>query len=460
MATDTAAPTCCTDGGPAVGARFCALVTVLFAAAIAAFYLRSTLFPTCCDASGYLVLGEGMRSQGFFAKLLLSDVRTIGYPAFIALSSWLPLPLSLKLKAIVLQSVLYWLAAMAVVRGSRSVLEDRASRMAVVVGLVGNPLAAMYCAEPMTESLSLTVFLTMVAVLLSVRRNPIEHRRRFTVPFWLGLLAGLGLIVRPANLALLMGALAAMAIPPLFANQPWRRRLLHAARSIAVTSVGIYLAISPQIAVNLKLFNKATPFPTAPLGELQMKEGVRHLKYATFVGSPKVQNVRYASPFARGTEVRPTDTFDWYLRYPGRGALNVAGHVFATFDQDPFFTYVRDFEPWYRIPLVIINAIAVVFGLGWLASVLWRNRRQSMLRPSAWFVLSSMLLSLGVVAFAIPESRFGLLANSICFASACVATARTLVGRRNIRLRSLLAGFAISAVFAVLALGMRGLASL
>jgi hypothetical protein len=460
MDTDTASPASGSDGTSTVGVRFCALVTVFFAAVIAAFYLRSTHIQNCCDASSYMVLGLGMQEQGPFAKLVLSDIRTIGYPAFVAFASWLPIALGLKVKIVLLQSLLYWLAAMAVVRGSRGMLGTRTSRRALVVGLLGNPLAAMYCAESLTESLSLTLFLTMAAVLFSARKNPIELRRRFTIPFWVGLLAGVGLLVRPANLALVIGALLAMAMPPLLAELPLRRRLLHATRSIAVTAVGLYVALSPQIAVNLKLFNKATPFPTASLGELQMKEGLRHLKYATFVGTPKVQQVRYASPFARGTEIRPTDTFQWYLRNPGRGFLNVTGHVFAALDQDPLFTYVSDLSPWYRIPVAILNALVVVFGLGWLARMLGRHRREAARRPWVWFIVSSGVLSIGVVALAIPESRFGLLANSLCFAAASIAIARIIAEPRPLRVGWVVAGLTGSTVFALLALGMRGLASM
>lgn len=443
-----------------VGARFCTVVTAIFVLAITAFYLRSTLFPACCDASGYLVLGQSMWAQGFGAKLVLSDVRTVGYPTFVALAFWLPIPLALKLKVVVLQSILYWLAAMAVVRSSQGLLVDRPSRRALLVGLLGNPLAAMYCAETLTESLSLTVLLTMTAVLLAVRRSPMEYRRRFTTPFWLGLVAGLGLLVRPANLALFIAALVAMALPPLFADQPLRRRLRHSMRSVAVTLVGMYLAISPQIAVNWKHFNQATPFPAVSLGDLQMREGIHHLKYATMVGTPRVRQIYYASPFVKGTEVRRTDTFDWYLRYPGRGLLSVAGHIFATVDQDPFFTYVRDLEPWYRISLVIINGVVVVFGFAWLVRTLWRSRREAARRPAAWFILSSTAFSLGIVSFAIPESRFGLLVTTVCFVSTCIGATRTFVQRPKVRLAWVLAGLAGSAAFALLALGMRGLANM
>jgi hypothetical protein len=273
-------------------------------------------------------------------------------------------------------------------------------------------------------------------------------------------LVGLALIVRPANLALVVAALLAIAVPALLAGETVAQRLLRSARLLFATLVGIYLAISPQIGVNLKHFDKATPFPTASLGELQLREGIRHLKYATFVGSPRVQQVRYASPFARGTEVLPSDTYEWYLRYPGRGLLTIAGHVFATILQEPFFTYVRDMQPWYRIPVVVINGIVAVFGLGWLARVCWRCRRKALASPAAWFVLSSMMFSLGIVALAMPESRFGVLTVSICFAAVCIAAARAIVRPREVRPGWVIAGVAGSLVFSLLALGLRGLASI
>ncbi len=443
-----------------VGVTFHAVITALFVLAIAAFYLRSTLFPICCDASSYLVIGHSLWTQGLSVKFPLSDVRTIGYPAFVALALWLPIPLGLTLKIVLLQSTLYWLATLAVLRASRWLIVDRPSRRALLVGLLCNPLAAMYCAETLTESLSLTMFLTMVALLLAVRGGPMDHRRRYTTPFWLGLLAGLGLIVRPANLAIFIAALVAMALPPLFAAQPLRRRLLHAMRAAGITLVGTYLTLSPQVAVNWKHHNQATPFPVVSLRDMQVREGIRHLKYATLVSTPKAQRVFYASPFAKGTEVRRTDTLDWYLRNPGRGLLNAAGHIFATVDQDPFFTYVRDLQPWYRVPLVIINAVVVVFGFAWLVRTVWRSRRQAARLPATWFILSSLAFSLGIASFAIPESRFGIVVTTMCFVSACIGATRTYVERPKVRPTWLLAGFAGCAIFALLALGMRGLANM
>jgi len=443
-----------------MGPRFYALLTAVFVALTTAFFLRSRLFAACCDASGYLVLGQTMWTKGLFAKLVLSDLRTIGYPAFIAFTVWLPLPLSLDLKVVVLQSFLYWASATALVASSRPLLSDRPSRRALAVGLLGNPLAAMYCADTMTESLSLTIFLACVALLLRVREKLALHRRGCGLPFGLGILVGLALVVRPANLAFVIAAFLAMAIPPLWGTETLKRRLLQSASSLIALSAGLYLAVSPQVAVNLKHFDKATPLPAASLGTLQMREGIRHLKYATFVGTPKVQQVRYASPFARGTEVLPADTFGWYLRYPGRGLLTIAGHIFATIALDPLFTYVRDLEPWYRIPVVSIDAVVIVFGFGWLVRGLWRRRRQAAGCPVAWFLLGSMVLSLGIVAFAIPESRFGFLTNSVCFASVCGAAARAIAGPIKLRLAWMVAGIAGSAAFSLLALGLRRLANI
>ena len=52
----------------------------------------------------------------------------------------------------------------------------------------------------------------------------------------------------------------------------------------------------------------------------------------------------------------------WYLEHPGRGLLTIALHTFNLTDQDLLFTYSRDLDPWYRVPLGIVNHAAVALG--------------------------------------------------------------------------------------------------
>lgn len=442
-----------------IGKVWFAALIVGFLLLTAAFFLRNRSFTMCCDANGYLVLGQEIGLKGLTAKLLLSHVRTIGYPALIALVDLFPSPFGRDLNVVLTQVLLYCAAATAVLHNSRSLLVALRLRRALAVGLLLNPWAAMHCAETMTESPSITLFLASIAVALAATSNPSALRRRHSVPFAMGLLAGVALIVRPANVVFLVSASLAMAMPPLFTAAKVGARLRKSAGALVALWVGIYIGISPQVGVNLKLFDKATPFPTMKLGDVQMKEGIGHLKYGTFVGPPAVKPIHYLNPLVKGTEVRRNDTFSWYLRNPGRGALTVVAHVFATLAQEPLYTYSVDLAPWYRLPVAVANGFLVVFGLGWLACFLWQRRREAIVSTPAWFISWIVMCSLAVVAFTSPETRFGALPTSVYFASVSIAAERTLSSRR-VRPVLLFGGVAASLVFAALVIGLGRFASI
>ena len=38
----------------------------------------------CCDAAGYLQLGQQIQDHGMFSRAAFSDLRTYGYPLFLA----------------------------------------------------------------------------------------------------------------------------------------------------------------------------------------------------------------------------------------------------------------------------------------------------------------------------------------------------------------------------------------
>jgi hypothetical protein len=443
---------------PVVGKAWFAVLTVAFFALAVAFFLRSRSFARCCDALGYLELGQSIRLHGLTAKMLLSYLRTVGYPAFIALVARFPSRVGLDLKVAVAQTLLYWLAVAALLRSSRRILAELRSRRALAVGLLLNPCAAMYCAETMTESLSLTLFLACIVVALATPRGGFDPVRRNLLRFALGLLAGYALIVRPANLVLVLSATLAVAAPEIFSRSKLLPRLRELVIALAALWVGVYVAISPQIAVNQKHFGKATPLPVAQLGELQIGEGIRMLKYGTFVGPKTYRPIRYPNPFAEGTFIRAQDTYRWYLRYPGMGTLTVVGHVFAALALEPFHVYTRDLNPWYEMPVAALNGFVVVFGLGWLAIQLWRNRRRAVVSPPAWLLVSALASSFGLLAVACPETRFGVIAISVAFAAVCVGAERTVTSRKA-RPALVVGGVVASLLFAMLVIALGSSAS-
>jgi len=438
-----------------VGRRFYLLLTLCFFAMTAAFYVRASAIPPIGDSIGYMAMAKDISIIGVMAVHRMSDIRTIGYPTFIALVAKCPLPLEPAQTVVLAQAVLYWLVASLLLGLSRGLLAYRRSRRLLGVGLFLNPLPALYCSEILTEGLSLVALAACMTVILALARNRRKPARRVYLLFSLGLIAGLALIVRPANLGLVLASLACTAIPPLFSHAPLMRRLIDSAAGLLPVLVGVYIAASPQIASNWKYYDKATPLPTFELGKFQVHEGIQILKYGTLATAP-VLRIWIVNPFVEKTVVRNDDGFEWYQRNPGRGLLTMAGHVFATLVQDPLYCYVVDLKPWYLPLVILINAFVVVVGLGGLLGLSWRHRRSAVSMPAAWFVLATLGASMAIAAISAAESRFGLQTLSIAFVAACLA-----VGRAS-QLRSrpglLVAGIAASLVFIFLALKLGDLA--
>jgi hypothetical protein len=431
-----------------VGLRFYAVVVCAFLAMVAAFYGRTSKIPPVGDAAGYLLTGQQIQSNGLMARHTLSSVRTIAYPAFVAVATKNPLPVSAGAKIVMAQALLYWLAATLLLVVSPRLLQERRARRLLAVGLFLNPLAALYCAEILTEGMSLVALYACLAVVLAPTR---DGRWRPFLPFCLGLIAGVALIIRPANLA-------AATIPPLFRTGSLRRRLGDAAASLVPALIGIYVAVSPQIASNWRHFGKMTPLPTVELGKFQLQSGIALLKYGTFVHPAGVEQIRYANPFSKDIPLKPNDGFDWYRRNLAAGLLSVVGHAFATVTQDPLYSYTTDMKPWYRIPVIALNALFVLGGLAWLLGLFWRHRRVALATPAACFLLTTVAATLTIGAFSAAESRFGLQVVSIAFVGACLAVGHT--ADKQLRSISFIAALAGSPLFIFLAFKLGALAVL
>ncbi len=435
------------------GRRLYIVLTLAFFALTAAFYVRTSRVSLIGDASSYLSMGQEMQAQGVMQRYSLSSVRTIAYPAFISLALKNPLPLKLTTKIVVLQTLLYWATATLLLILSGHVLPDQRSRRLLALGLFLNPLAALYCAEILTEGLSLSALLGCATILLAL--DHYGQRQRIPLLFSLGMLAGVALIIRPANLALVAASLVAVATPSLLGGAALRRRAAAVVGGLLPVVVGIYVAISPQLASNWKHFNKMTPFPTMELGKFQIQSGILMLRYATFVNP--VAQVRYDNPFAKAHPLKPTDGIDWYGNNPGAGLMSIAGHAFATVAQDPLYTYTTDMKPWYRIPVLALNAFAVIAGLAWLLGAFWKHRWLALQNPFACFLLAVVAATLTIGAFSAAESRFGLQVISIAFVGVCLAVGSGALHRRS---RWLMAGVVGSPIFVFLALKLGDLAVL
>jgi hypothetical protein len=421
------------------GAAFRTAEWLVLAAAIAVAHLfqwRLVLFPSACDSQDYLGIAAEIRRDGLFANFEWSEVRPYGYPLFLSVLLRAASALGVPVGWVVLevQLSLYLLAA----SFFRRRVAERWPSLApwAFAGIVLNPFALAYAPESLTESLSLTLFVFAAGCWIALFARPASS----WMPVLAGsLAAGAAVIVRPANLFALAAWVLAVAAVCVERRAPPRAWLSSAVALVA----GCALPLVPQYVNNVRNYGEHTPLIVASLGHDQQVWGVKHLKYATVLPvvptgqhlSASRPRVFYQNPFSEGTTLDEKKPLSWYVEYPGAGALTLALHVFCMLDQDLLFTYSRDLDPWYRIPVGILNhgliGLAVV-GIGLLAV---RARRERALVLVATAVAAYALAHAGLHATTLVEMRFGLPLLLLAGPSAAAAI-RALVERPPWRVRA------------------------
>ena len=98
----------------------------------------------------------------------------------------------------------------------------------------------------------------------------------------------------------------------------------------------------------------------------------------------------------------------WYVEHPRAGALTLALHTFNMLDQDLLFTYSRDLDPWYRIPLGIATHAMVVLALFGIGLLMLRARTDRNDALAATTLIAFIAAHIAVHATTAVEMRFGL----------------------------------------------------
>lgn len=386
------------------------------------------------DAASYLSLAQHFADHGLLRDYPLSDVRTYGYPLFLAIPVLIGRALSIdpRIPAFLLQFGIYlsgaWLLRSEVARHSPGIAR------AVFLGFCLNIFVLVYVAETLTDGLTVALILLLVWIVIRLSREV-----RFSLVLAGSLLVGAMVMIRPGNIFLLpFWGLAVL----LFS---WRTRG-YGAGFLLLAAAGVALPMLPQVAHNAQYHGVYSPFPTADLRVMQHSLGIMALKYVTLIGDDSFPLVKYRDPvlaFAQRAQVfyenpfqegRPLvwPTLDWYRLHPVAGAATVSLHVFGLLDQDLIFPYSRTLIPAYRWPVGVLNHLMLALaacGLFVAATSLkaWGVRR--------WMVglLSLAYLGgfLGVYAFTVVEARFGL--PLIAFAAPLAALGAVSIARQRQR---------------------------
>jgi hypothetical protein len=320
------------------------------------FFVHQWRYPSSLyDAGQYAKMGRAIVEHGLFTRFTASALRTYGYPIVLSFiyraAAALGLPFLVVLFATQLTG---YVGAALLFRRALRRISPFAAELAFC-GLMVNYYALIYTPECLTESLSISVLLVVGAIWLDA------YRGGGTLGLLLAgsLIAGSSIILRPANLFIAVAWTIGVALVG------WRSpRAAVRTTSGAVLVIGtLLLPLLPQMAYNGLRFGRWTPLLAQNLGTMQQTWGIRDIKYATAMAPIPEPAIHYVNPLSADTPIDEHAPWRWYAGHPWRGTLTLAIHTFNLLDQDLLFTYSRDLDPWYRVPLGIVNHGVVALGL-------------------------------------------------------------------------------------------------
>lgn len=394
------------------------LVAVLLAIVIASWAFVHGGQPVIADAQGYYDLGKLIASYG--PKAFVSQLRTYGYPAFLA-----------GIIRVVGQDVedvraATFLVQLALLLGAAWIGARRVAG-ALGVGGIGQVIFAVTAANPFLLLASVQLLtdlpaavLVYLAVVLSLPQRRAEPAVRVALLAACALFcAGLAVMLRPASLAVapvIVGIWIGRAV--LFRDVHWSALL------VALLAFG--LPFVPQAWSNERAFGVAHPLIVGNLYGDQMAWGLKYLKYATLAVPGAPSTLFYDNPLRPPPELSASEVL---RQYPGAYLATLAIHAFALVDQDFPFTFIRDVDPWYRWPLSVLNYVFLLGALVGLALGLRgpAHRPGDQLRRQRFTLLALASAALAVVAIYLPtavESRFSLPLHLLLAPSFALAAVR------------------------------------
>lgn len=374
------------------------------------------------DAWEYVKQALEMRDNGLFGKL--SSWRTYGYIWFLYFCSLLfgTGRQALAWGAAAVQAVLY---AATVFYLSAAVREHSARlARAIEIGLLLNPILVALVLDVLTESLTLSSAVLLLALLLHACRAPTFVQK---VP-WLvagAALASFALMVRPANLSLLVGWNAAVL------SLLWSGSARSTSRAVLVyamiATAAAAVAWLPQLIITGRHFGQASIFPATALGDFQLAMGLKLLKYATTINDNLGAGMFYPNPWLTNVPDTPP-LWQWYLDNPIAGALTAASHIFNALNYDHPFVYVYDTSLPYATVLAFIIWSLYALGAIDIASATRRQFAESGKRreffPSVLFLAMMTAVSLATITVSAVESRFSTLILAMVGVFACHRVSR------------------------------------
>jgi len=377
---------------------------VLAAIVAYAYYFAWLDVPVLHDAAGYLRAGHDIANHGLFTKYDVSDLRTYVWPlvlsGFVRLCDWTGLSIRLVVFCF---NLTCWLASCLVLR--RAFLTTGASLRLARLGflaIVLNPLLLIYPSYLLTESLSFSLIVVLVAVCVFIVSPAGQARFQWLTAVG-SLLLGIAIMTRPGTLALAPVWCAAVLFG-FIRHRPSLKVLV----SASVLGVVLLAApMVPQFINNVRFYGRWTPLLADDFSQRGRWFGVRYIKHATASIGTLRPEVMYENPLYGGEPLSEESPLAWYWQHPFKGAATTALHIFNMLDQDLPFPYNTTLVPTYYPAAAIANMFVVGCGLIGVFVAGRAVRASAEARPYYLLALIMMASQVGMhMLFAI-ETRWG-----------------------------------------------------
>jgi hypothetical protein len=359
-----------------------------------------------------MIEARSISSQGLLSKWPDSDLRSYGFPLFLAgalkAAQWLHVGPSTGV--FLTQWPLFvgsaWLA-------STSLFSSQRARLIAFTAVGANPLLVVYAAQAFTESLTLSCILFATAALGRAARRDL----RPSAAAWLmagAAASSYALALRPGSVLVpLCYALAAAGVL-LYTGQG--KRWVTITATAALAFVALVTPLIPQVLINHRHYNSLSPLPTYDLANAQAKAGLTYSRYITNVSDCGEPGIGFPNPNPPTVpeDVTTLDALRYYTLTWPHGPEAMVLHVFSGFDPRPFLIDQRDFgAPYERALQAFTLALFFLAGAGATrARMLVLEPRGRIIEPrrirlDVAFLGVVTVIFLGILATVETEYRFG-----------------------------------------------------
>lgn len=377
------------------------------------------------DANGYIKLAAEIASNGLWGGYTMADVRTYLYPLLLSLPRTAVQQEPSSFMALYAKWILVPYAAIAVCTWLLFRCWIVYGNFFLWIAILLNPLLLQYIPVTLTESCFLLTFASLSGLIAFYARpaSSTAPPSILEAPLLmlLGVFAGALPVIRPAGLPVSICAFLAVLHVTLRKQTRPRSASVAIRNAASLTSIvlsfgcGFFIAVFPQIVLNVKHFDQFTFLPVFDLDTHQFRLGLENFKYTTLV-APTTVNPHGYYPTVRligNLDAYKEVPLNYYRDHVWLGLILLLTHVYQSVNYDFLQIYVpvTDYAivSWHQL----LSSLVTVFGLFGAGYALRHFRKEILGDPVQTFLLLALLSVSALNSLTAIETRYGMLATAV-----------------------------------------------